>query len=116
MTELFAQPWSIIFFVTGVIFAVAGWILYKYPPKSINWLYGYRTSRSMKGQQQWDFAQVMAGREMIRSGAVLFALGLIGPWIPFSTGVAVASATLLLILVAFLPVLKVERALKKRFG
>jgi uncharacterized membrane protein len=28
-----------------------------FPPKSINSLYGYRTGRSMKNKEQWEFAQ-----------------------------------------------------------
>ena len=32
------------------------------PPKSINSLYGYRTARSMKNQQTWDFAHRVCGK------------------------------------------------------
>ena len=37
-----------------VAVAVAFWI---WPPKKINMTYGYRTTRSMKSQSAWDFAQ-----------------------------------------------------------
>lgn len=33
------------------------WYTYKFPPKKINGVYGYRTSSSMKSQQNWDYAQ-----------------------------------------------------------
>ena len=39
------------------------------PPKTINGGYGYRTSRSMKNQQTWDFAQVRAGGVITRKVA-----------------------------------------------
>ena len=32
------------------------------PPKSINWHYGYRTKRSMKSQEAWEFVQQYCGR------------------------------------------------------
>lgn len=115
MDVLFTNPWSIILGLTGLLFALSGYILKKYPPKSINWFYGYRTHRAMKGQDQWDFAQRLAGREMIRSGLLLAVLGLAGAWLPFSDEVAVAVALVPVILFAFLPVVRVEAALKKRF-
>ncbi len=31
------------------------------PPRSINMGYGYRSTRSMRSQEAWDFAQVTAG-------------------------------------------------------
>lgn len=38
------------------------------PPKSINSLYGYRTARSMKNQQTWDFAHRVCGKLWSRGG------------------------------------------------
>lgn len=35
---------------------ILGIIFFKFPPKKINHLYGYRTSRSMKNQTVWDAA------------------------------------------------------------
>lgn len=38
-------------------------ILYlKKPEKHINWMHGYRTERSMKSQETWEFAQRYFGR------------------------------------------------------
>lgn len=33
-------------------------VLWKWPPNSVNQLYGYRTKRSMASQEAWDYAQV----------------------------------------------------------
>ncbi|MGB5191063.1 SdpI family protein [Robiginitalea sp.] len=115
MPALFYNPWTIVLVLTGLIFVLAGYILQKYPPKSINWLYGYRTRRAMQGQEQWDFAQVFAGREMIRSGGILLVLGLAGAWLPLSDTVAVGLALGAVIICAFYPVVRVEAALKNRF-
>jgi len=115
MEVLFDKPFTIILLITGLLFLLSGFILKKYPPKSINWLYGYRTQRAMKGQEQWDFAQVLAGREMMRSGRILLYLGLAGTLLPISDEVAVAVSLVAVMVFAFLPVVRVEAALKKRY-
>ncbi|GAB2974641.1 hypothetical protein GCM10027049_06180 [Mucilaginibacter puniceus] len=70
----------------GVIILLAGWIMVKYPPKKINYLYGYRTELSMKNQQTWDEANRFSARLMVKIGGVLIALGLIISLI-FSVGI-----------------------------
>lgn len=50
-------------------------ILYlKKPVKHINWLHGYRTERSMKNQESWEFAQKHFGGVCFRLGTVLTLL------------------------------------------
>ena len=56
---------------TGIIFIAVGALLYKFPPKSINFLYGYRTKNSMKTQERWDFAQIYAAKTIIKVGFIL---------------------------------------------
>ncbi|HEY0092123.1 MAG TPA: SdpI family protein [Flavobacterium sp.] len=41
----------------SAVFFVAGLVMWIFPPKKINVLYGYRTSSSMKSIERWDFAQ-----------------------------------------------------------
>lgn len=48
-----------------------GFLWKKHPPKDINALYGYRTSRSCKSQAAWDFAHQAFGRLWRRWGLVL---------------------------------------------
>ena len=43
--------------LTPVLMMIFGAVFVKYPPEDINNVYGYRTRRSMKDQQIWDFAQ-----------------------------------------------------------
>ena len=45
----------------------------KHPPKDINAVYGYRTSRSCKSQEAWDFAHQVIGRLWRRGGLALLA-------------------------------------------
>lgn len=39
-----------------------GRLFQKNPPQEINSLYGYRTARSMKNRETWDFAHHYIGR------------------------------------------------------
>ena len=54
----------------GILFILAGAILYVFPPKKINGLYGYRTGSSMKNQQKWDFAQKYSSKIMMLTGLI----------------------------------------------
>ena len=55
----------------GIIFLVAGFISYGFPPQKINYLYGYRTSNSMKNPEVWTFSQKYASIKMIQSGFLI---------------------------------------------
>ena len=43
--------------VLGLIFMFGGAVMFRFPPKEINYFYGYWTKSSMKSQYRWDFAQ-----------------------------------------------------------
>ena len=92
----------------------------KNPPREINPGFGYRTPRSSKNQDTWDFAQKYMGKLWHRAGQVLLPpslvpllfvlgrdVGLVG-----AVGMAVCGAQLVVMLGS---ILVVERALKKNF-
>jgi uncharacterized membrane protein len=66
-----------------VLLAGIGLFSYLKPPKKINDLYGYRTTRSMQNQANWDYAQKLFPRylliavhaQLLVSLLVLFGLG-----------------------------------------
>lgn len=67
--------WWFMFFCDLLIplsMIVCGRILWKYPPKSINGLIGYRTGRSMKNMDTWFFAQIYCGRLWWKIGWGIF--------------------------------------------
>ena len=110
------NPLSIIPFVTGVIFILAGLSMQKWPPGKINWFYGYRTGSSMKSQERWDFAQRHSAREMIRAGLLMVPVGLLGGVLSLKPAV-LAFASLPVTLVFFgVMIYRTETALKERFG
>lgn len=60
-----------------ILMIVIGKILIKNPPKKINGIYGYRTSRSRKNQEAWDFAQRYCGKLWWKTGWVMLPLSVI---------------------------------------
>lgn len=102
--------------LTGLVALVGGLLFKKYPPKEINWWYGYRTKLSMKNQEQWDFAQKLGAKNMIKYTSILFLTTLLGFVIDikhteWSIGIVVAST----ILWAFLSIYKTETKLMSKF-
>jgi len=67
--------------LTGVVFLLAGFVMSKFPPKEINSFYGYRSSKSMKSQEAWDFAQEFSSKVMMKAGLFLIIFGLLGYYI-----------------------------------
>ena len=63
--------------LVGVVFLVAAAIMLKFPPKKINHLYGYRTSKSMKSQSAWDFAQRFSSINMIKFSVGMIVFGIV---------------------------------------
>ena len=91
------------------------------PPRERNGWYGYRTNRSMKSQDTWDFAQQYMGEIWYKAGwaLVLFAvpgqlLTLLAPTMESMCMWSIAPTTveIIVMLAAIIPV---ERALKQKF-
>ncbi len=103
-----------------VMMIVAGWMMWKHPPKRINSWYGYRTERSMKNEGTWKFAHDYCGRLWWKLGWIilvpsaiplLFLLNASEDAIGF-TSVAVLVVQSFFMIGAIFPT---ERALKKTF-
>lgn len=48
-----------------IFMLIISFIYFKYPPKKINYLYGYRTRRSMQNDGTWTFANKCAAKLLI---------------------------------------------------
>lgn len=104
-----------------VAVAVAFWI---WSPKKINMTYGYRTTRSMKSQSAWDFAQKYSAKWMTVLGGMSLALAAGACWLRGSLGLNPESmiaydigiCVLLPIVVAIPVIVMTELELRKRFG
>ena len=49
----------------GPLMTFLFFLFYKFPPKKINTLYGYRTNRSMKNKEVWDFANTYSTKLLL---------------------------------------------------
>lgn len=114
--ESWTNPWVIILVATGLVTAIFGYIFLKYPPKKINWFYGYRTTSSMKSQERWDFAQGYSAREMIRTGLYMIPAGLLGGWLELKPSVSAFFSIPVTLLFFGIMLFRTERALRERFG
>ena len=93
----------------------------KHPPGTVNAWYGYRTARSMKNQETWDFAHETCGKLWVRLGAVLLVSAVLASVLTFKRGietVGIVSAVVVTLQTLALigSIFPVERALKRKFG
>lgn len=99
---------------------ILGRIMWKRPPRSINGIIGYRTSRSMKNMDTWKFAHEYCGRIWWKLGWILF-IPSAALHLPFyhSTDDAIGALGGILCLVQcavmIAPIFFTERALKRNF-
>lgn len=57
--------------VVPVIMIICGRMMWKHPPKNINGIIGYRTTRSMKNEDTWKFAHNHCGQLWWRIGWIM---------------------------------------------
>lgn len=94
--------------------------LAKNPPGEINGGYGYRTARSMRSRETWEFAQVFSGRFWYRAGRPVLAFSLLWMALLFGRGIDTVGHFGVILtglqMIPFLAVIPVtERALKRKF-
>ena len=102
-------------FLIGIIFTVTALITLRFPPKKINYLYGYRTATSMKNQQVWDFAQRYSGIKMLQIGLLLIALSWVNLLLDLNDGWQVGIGLALVIISCICLFFFTEKAIKKNF-
>ncbi|MFC2107065.1 SdpI family protein [Bacteroidota bacterium] len=105
----------IIPFVTAPVYIIAGLIMIKFPPKTINNAYGYRTPRSVRSQQRWDFAQKYSSRQMIIWGFVMLIASLLSSYIHTKSGFDFLIGLAILVIFTAIPIALTEKQLKKNF-
>ena len=99
-------------FLVGLVFSLAALITMKFPPKKINGIYGYRTSRSMKSQENWDIAQRFSSRLMLKQGLVMLAIGGLLIALPLTEEVSAVISIALLIVSVIVLFVQTEKKLK----
>lgn len=99
--------------LVGIIFILAGAIMYVFPPKKINGLYGYRTASSMQNQQKWDFAQTYSAKIMMLTGLIFTLISLSKGLFKTNETTDVALGMGVMIIGTVIMILIVEKALSK---
>ena len=103
-----------------VIMIVFGWIFMKKAPGKVNWVFGYKTKRSMTNEDTWAFAHKYIGRLWWICGFVLLPLSVI-PMLLLSgkdkdmVGNVGAFITMVQMIPLVGTIFPTERALKKNF-
>ncbi|HWT26388.1 MAG TPA: SdpI family protein [Mobilitalea sp.] len=91
-----------------------------HPPKTINGVYGYRTVRSMKSQETWEFAHRYFGKLIFITGIPLAIITLAALLLYRNASDGVMGTMAILVttiqLIAFIiPIFPTEKALKRNF-
>ena len=111
---------NVFLFFTSILvpftMALFGACFRKPPPKRVNWFFGYRTSRSMKSQEAWDYANRRMGEVWWSTGLVT---GIASVLVAAFCWRSLEAASLWLIgfqmLVMLFTVVVIERDLKRKF-
>jgi uncharacterized membrane protein len=115
MLNALSDPFFIILCSGGLIFIGTGYFLKKQPPKEINHFYGYRTQKSMKNKEHWDFAQVYSAKAMMKMGGVLLILAFLGLFLTLDELTGTLISLGLLVGLVIIMILKIEKTLKQKF-
>ena len=109
------NPFFIILFLVGIVLFFSSILMNLKPPKNINRIYGYRTKRSMKNQEVWDYAQLYSSGQMRLWSLVLIAGSFLGFYLTLNEVFQSILACLISISVCFVPVYFTEKELKNKF-
>ena len=99
----------------GTIFMIAGLVMYIFPPKKINPLYGYRTSSSMKSIERWHFAQRFSALKIMQGSVFLLLSSFLGLLIKIEGKIGLIPGILFPLIVVFFILFTTENALKNKF-
>ena len=104
-----------------VLMIVIGAVFSKHAPREINMLLGYRTARSMKNRDTWEFAHRHCGRVWFLAGWILLPLSALPLFFVMGRGEDVVGTvgsivTLVEVAVMIACIFPTELALRKRFN
>ena len=97
-----------------------GWLFFRRTPKEINYVFGYRTKRSMRNEETWKFANQYLGKVWYLCGLLSAPLSVIAMAIVFEKGTETMSTVgFIITMIQTTPLvgamISTEIALKKNF-
>ena len=63
-------------FIIPVVMIILGMLYRNHYPKKINNHHGYRTTRSMKNQDTWEYSQKIFGKIALIDGVIMLAISI----------------------------------------
>ena len=60
-----------VIYIIPMLITLIGFLMYKRPPKKVNWFVGYRTRKSMKNEKVWEKANRYCGKLWIIIGLIM---------------------------------------------
>ena len=97
-----------------------GWLLFRRTPKEINYVYGYRTKRSMMNEETWKFANQYFGKAWYLCGLISVPLSVMAITLVLGKGTETVGTiggiiTMLQMIPLVGAIIPTEIALKKNF-
>ena len=97
-----------------------GFLFVKKVPKEINYIFGYRTSMSMKNEDTWSFAHRYCGRLWLITGALMLVGTLVAMCLLIgksedTLGGVGAVICIVQTVILIIPIIPTEVALRKKF-
>lgn len=100
--------------IIPLMMIILGYLFYTHPPKTINYILGYRTRRSMSSQEKWNFANKRMGQLWFKWGWVLLILVLLTRLLlPIESETLVQINMYIGLIFMLAPIIIVEKELKK---
>jgi uncharacterized membrane protein len=106
------SPFIYVLTTNGLLFLLS-LIFWKFPPKNINRIYGYRTHKSMLNSTIWKFANSVFNKHFIIYSGISLIAGLV--LANFTTSEMTWEPMILVILTIVVCIIKTERALSDTF-
>ena len=106
------NPFIYVVTTNGLLFLLSI-VFWKFPPKKINNLYGYRTHRSMLNNDIWDFSNTVFNKNFIIYSGISFLGGLI--FANFATTEITWQPMVLVVLSILVCIIKTERSISDNF-
>ena len=101
-----------VFTTNGLLFLISI-IFWKFPPKKINRLYGYRTPKAIQNQEIWDFANTTFNKSLLIYAGISFLAGL--AFVTFLKAELTWQPMAFVFLSIIVSIVKTEKALTSNF-
>ncbi|MDA9087100.1 SdpI family protein [Polaribacter sp.] len=101
-----------VFTTNGLLFLISI-LFWKFPPKKINSLYGYRTPKATQNQQIWDYANTSFNKSLLIYAGISFLAGL--AFVTFLNAALTWQPMAFVFLSIIVSIVKTEKGLTENF-